>query len=213
MDQCSTPVYLQRTGDRPGYASLTFHNFFNFIHITQITICVISQKPKNFNPALHIFTRGHCCNGVLVQPAETKFDPQFSWSRKNALTKTEHRNPWRNSSLMLKEVAILPSWMAVQGRKLFRSWTPPTHLPDVKAWWGESVLCHVGESRHHAAAQGTVEDPHVTGPRPRASYYVKVLNIRGGAEAIVAPNNKELPKLLQVDLMEGTACQVLVPGL
>lgn len=57
---------------------------------------------------------------------------------------------------------------------------------------GKSVLIHVGESRHHTAAQATTKDTHVTGPRPHASYYVVALNLTGGAEAIVAPNNKEL---------------------
>lgn len=57
---------------------------------------------------------------------------------------------------------------------------------------GKSVSGHVGESRHHTAAEGTAEDRHVTDPRPGVSCNVILLNVIGGAKAIEAPDNKEL---------------------
>lgn len=56
---------------------------------------------------------------------------------------------------------------------------------------GHSVLGHVGDPGHHAAAQGAAENLHVTGLRPLIGCCIVVLDIIRGGEAVEAPDNKE----------------------
>lgn len=55
-----------------------------------------------------------------------------------------------------------------------------------------SKLGHVGEAKHHAAAQSAAGDPHVTGIRPLTSFEVKAFNVTGGGEAVEAPDDKDV---------------------
>ncbi len=54
-----------------------------------------------------------------------------------------------------------------------------------------SVLGHVGEPGHHAAAQGAAGDLHVMDIRPLTNFDIIALDVRGGGEAIEAPDHKE----------------------
>lgn len=54
-----------------------------------------------------------------------------------------------------------------------------------------NILCHVGESWHHTAAESTAEDLHVTGLKPLISCSVVVLYIICGGEAIEAPDRND----------------------
>lgn len=54
-----------------------------------------------------------------------------------------------------------------------------------------SVLCNVGESVHHAAAQSAAGDLHVMDGRPLTSFDIVTLNVKSGGEAVKAPDHKQ----------------------
>lgn len=64
----------------------------------------------------------------------------------------------------------------------------------VRELWGITrgcVVSHVGESVHHAAAQGAAAGIQIADIRPLASFQIKALNLIDGVGAVESPDHKE----------------------